>query len=52
MGEDKFSKGWARMNPRSSCEQKTPFGQVSTNPYHHNFRLVVEDNARPFQVIK
>ena len=25
MGEDEFDKGWARMNPRSSCEQKNCF---------------------------
>ena len=48
MGEDEFDKGWARMNPRSFFEQKTPFGHTSTNLYCHKFRLVVEDNARPF----
>ena len=25
MGEDEYDKGWARMNPRGSCEQKTCF---------------------------
>ena len=51
MGEDEFDKGWARMNPRSSCEQKNCFWSPSTNLYCHKSRLVVEDNARPFQVI-
>ena len=35
MGEDEIDKGWARMNPRSSCAQKTPFGHASTNLYCH-----------------
>ena len=47
-----MNEGWARMNPRSSCEQKTPFGHASTNLNCRKFRLVVEDNTRLFQVIK
>ena len=35
MGEDESDKDWARMNPTSSCEQKTPFGLASTNLYCH-----------------
>ena len=31
--------------------KKTAFGHASTNLYCHKSRLVVEDNARPFQVI-